>query len=70
MAGGDWLLARLAAFIPALPVLLLAVVAFHRFDPARVRGAAAPRGRGWLERLEAVAAPLVRPLLFRAPPSG
>ena len=66
MAGGDWLLARLAAFIPALPVLLLAVVAFHRFDPARVRGAAARRGRGWLERLEAVAAPLVRPLLFRA----
>ncbi len=62
-AGGDWLLVRLAAFAPALPVLALAVLAFHRFDPARVRGAAARRGRGWLERLEALVRPLTRPLL-------
>jgi hypothetical protein len=63
---GEWLLARLAAFLPALPVLLLAVLAFHRFDPARVRGVAARRGRGWLERLQALVRPLTRPLLRRA----
>jgi hypothetical protein len=65
VGGGEWVLPRLAGLLPAVAVFLLALVAFHRFDPARVRGAAARRGRGYLQRLEALAAPLVRPLLRR-----
>jgi len=61
--GPEWVIARLAALLPVLPVFLLAVLAFHRFDPARVKGVATRRGRGYVERLEALVSPLVRPLL-------
>jgi hypothetical protein len=59
LAGG-WLAWRLASLAVPVPLFLLAVVAFHRFDPARVRAVAAGGGRGWGERLNRLVAPLVR----------
>jgi hypothetical protein len=37
---------------------------FHRFDPARLRSAASKARRGWIGRLNAMAKPLARPLVW------
>jgi hypothetical protein len=53
---------RVVAMLIPLPLLLLARVSFHRFDPVRVR-VAAKAERRWLARLNALLKPLTRVLL-------
>lgn len=61
--GGEWLAPRLVSTLaPPLVTLLLALAAFHRFDPERLRLDGGRRGKGYLRRLNG----LVRPLVGRA----
>lgn len=55
----DWIVPRLAAIILPLPLLGVARLFFHRFDPVRVRVASTRR---WhlVSRLNALAKPLAR----------
>jgi len=53
---------RLTSMLMPLPLLLLARLSFHRFDPARIR-VAAKAERRWLGRLNALLKPLTRGLL-------
>jgi hypothetical protein len=61
LAGDAWA-TRLVSTITPIPMLLLARVFFHRFDPARIRAAGAKGKRGWMRSFNALAKPLVRPL--------
>lgn len=54
--------ARIAATLWPLALLLIARLFFHRFDPARVRAAAAAARRSWLGRFNAMAKPFARVL--------
>jgi hypothetical protein len=47
-----------------LSLLVLARLFFHRFDPARVRAAAGKAKGSWVGRLNAMAKPLARPLVW------
>ncbi|HKS25590.1 MAG TPA: hypothetical protein VJZ76_22565 [Thermoanaerobaculia bacterium] len=60
--GGSFVAQRLVAMLIPLPLLLLARVSFHRFDPVRIR-VAAKAERRWLARLNALLKPLTRALL-------
>jgi hypothetical protein len=61
LAGDAWA-TRLASTITPIPLLILARVFFHRFDPARIR-ASGPKGkRGWMRSVNVLAKPLARPL--------
>jgi len=53
---------RLTSMLMPLPLLVLARVSFHRFDPARIR-VAAKAERRWLGRLNALLKPLTRGML-------
>lgn len=51
---GGWLLPRIGATLMPLPLLLVARLFFHRFDPARVRASAAKGKRNllvWISRI-------------------
>ncbi len=54
-----WLAGRLVSLFAWVPVFLLAVAAFHRFDPARRTGAAKAQRRGYLQPLNRLVRPLV-----------
>jgi len=60
LSGRDWL-TRIVSTLVSTPLLLLAWLFFHRFDPARLRAAGAKGKRGWLRQFSALAKPLVRP---------
>ena len=61
LAGDAWA-TRLVSTITPVPILLVARLFFHRFDPARIR-AAGPKGkRGWMRSFNALARPFARPL--------
>jgi hypothetical protein len=58
--------ARLATFLWPVAMLVLARLFFHRFDPARVRVAAARSKRTWLGRFNALSKPFARLLTSAA----
>ena len=60
LEGGAWA-TRIVSTIAPIPLLLLAQLFFHRFDPARLRAAAVKGKRGWMGQLNALARPFVRP---------
>ena len=60
LGGGAWA-TRLVSTLTPIPLLLIARLFFHRFDPARLRAAAAKGKRGWMGQLNALAKPFVRP---------
>jgi hypothetical protein len=61
LAGDAWA-TRMVSTITPIPLLLVARLFFHRFDPARIR-AAGPKGkRGWMRSFNALARPFARPL--------
>lgn len=55
----EWVLPRIGAALLCIPILGLALVFFHRFDPARVRISDKAR-RNWIGKLNALAKPLAR----------
>jgi len=61
----DWIAPRLVATVLPLVLLPVALLFFHRFDPARlpsrVRSGSARAGRGWLGGIERLLKPLTRP---------
>jgi hypothetical protein len=61
LAGDAWA-TRLVSTITPIPLLLLARVFFHRFDPARIRAAGAKGRRGWMRSVNALAKPFARPI--------
>ncbi|HKV73834.1 MAG TPA: hypothetical protein VJN95_04885 [Gemmatimonadales bacterium] len=69
-AGAGAFLSRLVALLLPLPLLLLALAAFHRFDPVRVRAAAKQGGRGPLALLDRLFKPVTRLLLPIAAAGG
>ncbi len=64
------LVERIVSTVAPLPLLGIALVAFHRFDPARVRVSGAKGGRRWGAKLNMLAKPLVRPLVSLAMRGG
>jgi len=60
---------RVTATLWPLTFLVIARLFFHRFDPARVRAAAAKSHGSWIGRLNFLAKPLAR-LLVRIPVTG
>jgi hypothetical protein len=59
--GGDAWLTRMTSTLAPLLILGIALLFFHRFDPARVRAHAARNGK-WLQRFNAIAKPFTYPL--------
>ncbi|MBV9067742.1 MAG: hypothetical protein JO093_23625 [Acidobacteria bacterium] len=59
LAGDAWA-TRLVSTITPIPMLLLARVFFHRFDPACIRAAGAKGRRGWMRSFNALAKPFAR----------
>jgi hypothetical protein len=55
----SWILPRIVASLLCIPVLGLALLFFHRFDPARVRVSGKARG-DWMGRLNALVKPVAR----------
>jgi hypothetical protein len=62
------LLPRIGTMLLAIPLLGVALLFFHRFDPARVRVSEKSHAN-WLGRLNALAKPLTR-MLFAIVPTG
>jgi ABC-type multidrug transport system ATPase subunit len=60
LTGGEWLSRISSTFTPLL-LLGIALLFFHRFDPARVRAHTARNGK-WMQRLNAIAKPFTYPL--------
>jgi uncharacterized membrane protein len=60
MSGGAWG-TRIVSTLTPIPLLVLAQLFFHRFDPASLRAAGAKGKRGWMRNVNAVARPFVRP---------
>ncbi len=58
----EWIAPRIGACLLPLLLLPLALVFFHRFDPARVRRQAAAAGSGRFAGIQRLFKPLVRPL--------
>jgi len=56
------LIPRLATALLAIPVLLVARLSFHRFDPARARGRGQGSGGRWIPRISQALKPLARPV--------
>ena len=54
-----WILPRIVSVLLCIPVLGLALLFFHRFDPARVRISGKAK-RDWMGRINALAKPLAR----------
>jgi hypothetical protein len=60
LTGGEWVTRVSSTFAPLL-ILGIALLFFHRFDPARVRAHTARNGK-WMQRLNAIAKPFTIPL--------
>lgn len=60
LTGGEWVTRLSSTFAPLL-ILGIALLFFHRFDPARVRAHTARNGK-WMQRLNAIAKPFTFPL--------
>jgi hypothetical protein len=60
LRGNAWA-TRLVSTLTPIPLLLLALVFFHRFDPARIRAVGAKEKRGWMRSFNALAKPFARP---------
>jgi len=67
---GEWFLMRLTSTLIPIPLLGVALLFFHRFDPARVRTAGAKGKRSWLGMFNRMAKPLVRPFAALAMRGG
>lgn len=66
-----WLLPRLGSLLLPLPLLAIALRAFHRFDPERVRSGGGRERRNWIAGLNAACKPLARILpAFPGPASS
>jgi len=67
----EWIVPRIACALLCIPILALALVFFHRFDPARVRLSGKAR-RNWIGKLNGLARPLARLVTgaFEAMPVG
>jgi hypothetical protein len=66
----EWFLMRLSSTLVSLPLLGIALVFFHRFDPARVRTTGDTAKRSLLRGLNRITKPLVQPfaaLAMRGP---
>jgi hypothetical protein len=57
-----WAVRRIAAMFLPLPLLAIALLFFHRFDPVRVRKSAEKGRRNWLGRINLLFKPLARVL--------
>jgi hypothetical protein len=66
----EWLLMRIASTLMPLPLLGVALLFFHRFDPSRVRTAGAKGKRSWIGLLNRMTKPLVRPFTALAMRGG
>ncbi|HEY2323223.1 MAG TPA: hypothetical protein VGJ82_10220, partial [Thermoanaerobaculia bacterium] len=66
LAGGEWV-TRISSTLMPLLVLGIALLFFHRFDPARVRAHTARNGK-WMQRLNAIAKPFTFPLTMLTRP--
>lgn len=60
LGGDEWVTRGVSTLTPLL-LLGLALLFFHRFDPARVRAHTARNGK-WMQRLNAIAKPFTYPL--------
>jgi len=60
--GNGWLIRRLGAAAIPIPLLGVARLFFHRFDPARVRQSGGKGRRNWMARINALFKPLARVL--------
>ncbi len=56
----SWIVSRIVSVLASLPLLALAALAFHRFDPTRSRSLQTPSGKGWLRRLDLLTRPVGR----------
>jgi len=63
---GSTALPRIASTLAPLLLLPLAVLFFHRFDPARTRAGGTRSHRTWMQRFNAMAKPLSRPFTAAA----
>jgi ABC-type transport system involved in multi-copper enzyme maturation permease subunit len=61
-AANGWWWKRLGSALMPIPLLLVARLFFHRFDPARVRKSADRARRTWTGRFNALLKPLTRPI--------
>jgi len=66
----EWFLMRLTSTLGAIPLLGVAWLFFHRFDPSRVRAAAGKGKRSWLQLINRMIKPLVRPFAALAMRGG
>lgn len=57
-----WLIPRLVTASLAIPVLVVARLSFHRFDPAKIRGRDQGSGGRWIPRISQALKPLTRPV--------
>jgi hypothetical protein len=57
----EWIAPRLVATLLPLTLLPVALVFFHRFDPAKVRQRSARARSGWLAGIDRLLKPLIRP---------
>jgi hypothetical protein len=65
---GGWLIPRVASALIPLPLLGVARLFFHRFDPVRLKAVTAKGKSGWLGRINSLLKPITRP--FAALSSG
>jgi hypothetical protein len=65
-----WAGPRVVSMFAPLVLLVVARLFFHRFDPARLRAAAAATKRTWIGRFNAMAKPLARAVLALLPRGG
>ena len=56
----SWIWSRIVSVVASLPFLVLAALAFHRFDPTRSRSPKTRSAKGWLGRLDPPARPVAR----------
>ena len=57
----DWVVPRLAATVLPLVLLPVALLFFHRFDPARVKPRSTRAGTGWIGGVQRLLKPFTRP---------
>ncbi|MBV8519521.1 MAG: hypothetical protein JO197_19175 [Acidobacteria bacterium] len=65
-----WAGPRIVSTLAPILLLVVARLFFHRFDPARLRAAAAATKRTWIGRFNAMAKPLARFVLALIPRGG